>query len=270
MTIRGEEAVVEPRKELDAQAFSELIEGLGFALLPPSHPGSPGCSGLLVSVRKHPTDEHFDPERVILPLRDDSGVHRWRTLSLLSPPLKSVHVCPGRMMLKDRFEKCLEFFTFGGTLDVIKKPGEMQCLISSPVPILELVAEEETVVEHLASEAESLWAEIRVRWGIDDDGFEHRLAQIAPLQLYTATLHSILSRWESAPVLEQIYHESWEALCHEKQWLVAQGLWPNTPLMLELLLAPDDAMVPNDRLRPYANRQAGSRRLSSLGRRLGS
>ena len=240
---------MEPRIELDVQALSELIAGQGFALLPPSHHGSLGCSGLLVAIRKQPTSEHFDPERLILALRDDSGVHRWRTLSLLSPPLKSVRVCPGRMILEDRFEKRLEFFTFGGTLDVITRLGEMQCFIRSPVPILELVAEKETVVEHLASEAESLWAEIRARWGIDDDGFERRLAQVAPLQLYTATLHSILSRWESAPVLEQTYHESWEVLCHEKQWLVAQGLWPSTPLTLELLLAPDDAMVPNDRLR---------------------
>lgn len=229
---------MESENELGAQVFSEMIEGQGFALLPSSHPGSPGYSGLLVAIRKQPTGEHFDPERLNLPLQDESGIDWWRTLSLLSPPEKSAHVCPGRVILLDRFEKQLEFFSFGGTLEVISRPHELWCAISSPAPILELVAERDTIADQLASEAKALWAEIRAKWGPRDHEFERRLAEAAPLPLYTATLHAILSRWESAPALEQTYHQSWDVLVHEKHWLVSQGLWPSPPLTVERLLGP--------------------------------
>ena len=77
---------MKPEKGSDIQALAKLIKGRGFSLLPPPHPGSPGYSGLLVAIRKQPTGERFDPERLILPLRDNGGVDWWRKLSLLSPP----------------------------------------------------------------------------------------------------------------------------------------------------------------------------------------
>lgn len=232
------------KSKLDEQAFAEMIEGQGFTLLASLHLGSLGYGGLLVAIRKQPTDEHFDPERLQLPLRDDDGVDWWRTLSLLSPSPASAHVCPGRLILVDRFEKRLEFFSFGGTLQVTRRSGEMWCSISSPAPILELVTEQETVIDQLAAEAEALWAGVRANWGIADEEFERRLALVEPLSLYMTTLHTLLSRWKSSPALEQTYHQAWEMLSHEKHWLVGQGLWPSLPLTLEGLLAPD-AVVSN-------------------------
>jgi len=49
-------------------------------------------------------------------------VAKWRSLSLLSPEPDSDRVCPGRVIVRDRFDKRVEFFTFGGSLEVIPAP----------------------------------------------------------------------------------------------------------------------------------------------------
>jgi len=224
--------------KLDAQTFSNLIGDLGFSLLPPTHPGSPGYSGLLVAIRKRPTGEHFDPQTLILPLYDGEEI-TWRRLSMLTPASEVEHICPGRLILADRLGKRLEFFTFGGTLKVITEPDAVLCAITSPAPILELVEEQETVADWLAAEAEAIWARTRSKWGIQDDEFERRLAQTSPLSLYTSTLHSVLSHWKQGPGLEQTHALLGEALAKERHWLKNQGLWPTTPLTVEQLLAPD-------------------------------
>jgi len=223
---------------LNAQTFRQLVGDLGFTLLPPLHPGSPGYDGLLVVIRKKPTDKHFDPNKLILPLYNEEDEIDWKTLSILSLP-EADRICPGRVILADRLDKQLEFFTFGGQLKVMTEGEDLLCAIGSPAPILELVEEEETVANWLAAESEAVWAEVRAAWGIQDEEFERRLARADPLALYTATLHTILSRWERNPALQEAHQHLWDALSQEKHWLKTQGLWPDKPLTAEDLLAPD-------------------------------
>lgn len=101
---------------MDQQSPLELMQNWGYYLLPKSHRDSPGYAGLLVAIRQQPTGEHFDPRRLHLRLRDVKGIVEWRTLDWLTPLEASAHACPGRLILRDRFDKSVEFFTFGGSL----------------------------------------------------------------------------------------------------------------------------------------------------------
>jgi len=223
---------------MDEGSLLKLMKDWGYYLLPQSHRDSPGYPGVLVVIRDQPTGKHFDPKTLYLPLQDE-GVARWTKLRWSSPPTDSNHVCPGRVILSDRFDKRVEFFTFGGSLEATSGPGEMVYSLRSPAPVLELVAQQETIPDQLASETETLIAKIKARWELDDSGFNRRLAEVDPLQFYLATLQSILLQYKRAPTLEEVYHELRDALLREKEWLVAKDLWPANPPTLEDLLAPD-------------------------------
>ena len=88
---------------MDDSSVLKAIEGLGYQLLPHAHRHSPGGSGLLVAIRQEPTGKHFDPKTMHLRLRDMRGIAKQRSLSLLSPGPDSDHVCPGRVIIRDRF-----------------------------------------------------------------------------------------------------------------------------------------------------------------------
>ena len=224
---------------MDEGSLLELMKDWGYYLLPQSHRDSLGYTGVLVAIREQPTGRHFDPKMLYLPLRDVTGVAKWTKLSWSSPPTDSNHVCPGRVILSDRFDKRIEFFTFGGSLEVTSGPGKMVYSLCSPALVLELTTQQETIPDQLACETESLMGRVKARWGLDDIGFNRRLAEVDPLQFYLASLQSIILQYERAPTLEEVYHECRDALLREKEWLVAKDLWPVDTLRLESLLAPD-------------------------------
>jgi hypothetical protein len=73
-----------------------------------------------------------------------------------------------------------------------------------------------------------------------DKGFDQRLAQVEPLELYLAAVHSILTRYTRAPALRHSFPRFYAALAEEKQWLARQKQWPATPAEWEDLFAPPD------------------------------
>jgi hypothetical protein len=116
------------------------------------------------------------------------------TLSWQSPRLASDRVCPCRVILTDRFDRCVEFLTFGGLLEMTPDRDKVVYTLRSPAPVLEILGQEASIPDQLAFETESLLSREAARWGRDDRGFEQRLAQTEPLQLYMAVLHSLLQR----------------------------------------------------------------------------
>lgn len=223
---------------MSEQSLLELMKDWGYYPLARPHPDSPGYGGLLVAIRKEPTGKHFDAQALHLRLRDEYGGARWRTLSWLSPLEDTGHICPGMVTLQDRSGKQVEFFTFGGSLEVTSGPGEMVYSLRSPAPVLELNAQEETVSDQLAAETEELLGRIEVKWGKDEKGFSRRLAKVDALQFYLATLASILHRYAQVRILEKAHHDLFATLRGEREWLVEKHLWPAKPLVLENLLAP--------------------------------
>jgi hypothetical protein len=228
---------------MEEQSILHLMENWGYYLLPKSHPDSPGYTGLLVAIRKKPTEKHFDPQTMRLRLRDKHNEAKWTTLGLHSPvelPIKaSLHACPGEVILRDRTDKRANFFVFGGSLEAVSVPSETVYSLRSPAPILQLTDDPETVPDQLASETQALIGELQVRWGSDEEGFARRLAQVDPLQFYVATLETILAHYEQDHTLQETFHEFYLALRNGKGRLMERGQWPTTPPRLEALLAPN-------------------------------
>jgi hypothetical protein len=225
---------------MDEQSLLELMRNWGYYSPSRSHRDSPGYTGLLIAIRQQPTGKHFDPHKLQLRLRDAKGVVKWRTLDWLTPLKASAHACPGRLILRDRFDKSVEFFTFGGSLEVTSGPGEMVYSLHSPAPIFELTDRSETVPDQLAAETESLMGEIEAaRWALDEEGFNQRLAEVDPFQFYLASLQSILLHYEHSQGLEQAFPKFLDALHREREWLAGEGLWPVNPPVLEDFLTPD-------------------------------
>jgi hypothetical protein len=211
----------------------------GYQLLPRSHPGSPGYTGLLVSIQKQPAGARFRPKNLRLLLGSREGVAEWRTLSWRSPPLADERICPGPLLLSDWLGERIDFYTFGGSLEVIPGHEELILSVRSPAPILELIEQKETIADQLASGTEALVGQLRANWGRDDVGFSRRLAELHPFQFYLACLQSLLLSYECSQALEEVYHECRDALLREKEWLITQGLWPANAPTLEDLLSPD-------------------------------
>lgn len=224
----------------------ELIEQVkkwGYYSLPRADPQCPGCSGLLVAIRAHPTGRHFDPQTLHLRLRDEHGLARWRTLSWTLPLEGPAHLCPGRVTLHGHLGREADFFTFGGSVEVAFQADEHVYHLHSPAPFLELSRYQETAANQLAAEAELLMAEIEARWGRDELGFLRRLAEVDPLQFYLAFLRSTLVRYEQADRLQKVYGAFYDVLLRERGWFIAQGLWPDALPTLEEILAPGQGVA---------------------------
>lgn len=222
---------------MDKESILKHIEGWGYRALSKPHADSPGYSRLLVAIRKKPTGEHFDSERLRLRLRDSQGDVRWGVASWRMPVKEADRVCPGPVILYDRYDKQVEFFTFGSSLEVILEPDILVYGFESRAPILELTASEETISDQLAYEAEALMAELEERWEEEHGaGFEQRLTEIDPLSLYVPILNAILLRYSDAHALRRAYRRFYEALKRERDWLNTQDIWPKQPLRPEDLL----------------------------------
>jgi hypothetical protein len=214
----------------------EIIGNRGYSYLDAPHPDSLGYSGLVIAIRERPTGQRFDPEVIHLHLCDAAGGIRGATLSWQSPRPASDRVCPCRVILADRFDQRVEFFTFGGSMEMTQWPNELVYTLRSPAPVLEIRGQEDSTPDQLAFETEALLSREAARWGRDDRGFEQRLAQAEPLQLYIAVLHFLLLRHKQFEAMEIVYPDLDDALFRERRWLRGQGLWPdNPPILLDLL-----------------------------------
>lgn len=214
------------------------VASWGYYLLPKSHPQSPGHPGLLIAIRQMPTEKHFDPEAVQLHLCGSDGGAEAVTLTLTSSLHGSGRVCPGLVILHDRVDKRADFFVFGGSLEASFSPGETIYSLASAAPILPVTTDSQSFSNQLAFETQAMIGGMLARWGAYDKAFEQRLAQVDPFELYLASLHSILQRYEKAPALRHSFARFYAALAQEKQWLAQAQQWPAHPVGLDGLLAP--------------------------------
>lgn len=220
-----------PENMFDASAILKQMAAWGYHLLPPTHPQSPGHTGLLIAFRPQPTRVHYDPESLHLRLCQN-GQASWETLTIGSLRRPIQQVCAGPLTLRDRLDKRVDFFTFGGSLIAEADPQEVVYYVESPAPILDLSTSQADIGRLLAIEVELMLSVFQARWGSDERGFFERLAQVEPLDFYTASLESILMRYERSHALKHNYHGLFNALGREKEWLIETGEWPAHPQTL--------------------------------------
>ena len=215
------------------------MEHWGYYLLPKSHPESPGYTGLLVAIRETPTGQHFDPESIHLRIVEKDKETSWATFRLRVLFQKSKRIAPGRVSLRDRIGKRVDFFTFGGLLEAVSVPGETIYSLRSPAPILDLNGLPESAADQLAFETEAIIAEQEARWSLNESGFLSRLALIDSFEFYLAVLDFILQRYEKSSTLHRRYRQFYATLLKEKEWLLEGDQNLAMPHDLNQLLAPD-------------------------------
>ena len=149
-----------------------------------------------------PTDLHYDPERLIVPvIRQDGALQN----TTISHPWRGGHqlrIGCGRIVIRDRKNKIVEAYSLGGDLAITVSPTCTHCRLTSLVPLFRLGFDNgspENIAASVVDKFESLIAIKRVRWGADDMAFQQRLTSIDPADLYVAGLQSIRSELEHVP-----------------------------------------------------------------------
>jgi hypothetical protein len=215
------------------------VDNWGYQLFPESHYYSAGYNELDIFIREKPSDRHYDPESVRLQLRDRYGFARWTTLEVGSAFKESRHVCPGRVILHDRVDKRVQFFSFGGSLEAVTNSGGVMYCLRSSAPVLGLNQPAQRATDQFVFETEEMIGKLKAEWEVNDAGFDQRLAQVDPLQFYLASVFSVLAHLKDAPALQQSFAGLYAMLSRERTWLRETGHWPTSPLRLEELLAPE-------------------------------
>lgn len=218
---------------------SSEMEGWGYYLLPPEHPDSPGASGLVVAIRAKPTGRHFDPETMTLRMPGMNGQpERW-TLERKPPQLYSARVCWGDVSLVDRVAKSVEFFTFGGTLEIQTDKRETIYTLLSPAPILMLLSDIASLQDQFVAEVEREFNALRAVCGLSESEFERRVAALAAQTLYEATMRALWKNYELSGVMQKTFPEFFHMLTHEVNQLKEHTAWWETgPTLAELVAAP--------------------------------
>lgn len=171
-------------------------QSLGYALKHHAWPREQERYELFATLAAEPTGEHFDPEEISLPVAvEGAGVDR---LNLYPHSLhhRTYRVAAGRVILRDRRDKKIGFFTYGGTLHVTTQADALACRLESPSPIIELTPDEEDPHVLLAIESEALLARRRAAHVHEEDAFGHRLATADPLVLFLAVLGKLTAHFD--------------------------------------------------------------------------
>lgn len=162
-----------------------------------------GAPELEVKLRSNPTKRHFDPEQLRLRIVEQDEDLDYVRIYHPWPGGRQMRAVIGDIVLRDRKDKTLEAFTFGGTLAIEREEECTHCNLASPVPIIDL-RDDHREARLLASEAKALIARRRVDWKHDLARFEARIAQANPEDLYYAILLRLEEEYRIYPKDERI------------------------------------------------------------------
>jgi hypothetical protein len=215
-----------------------VADELGYLLHGRQHPSALGFPELTINITSQPTGQHFDPEHVVFPAVDPLGQIEHLTVFHPWHQGNTFHVCAGRIVLRDRRNKTVEIYSFGGELEIAVKGARTNCQLHSPAPIFELTDLDSRSVTFVST-LESLLARKRVTWDCDDAGYEQRLASVEPDALFTAALAGIAAQLDYAMSEGRGEHLRDEAAEVDKaiKNMRAAGLWPPAPPTLDDLLS---------------------------------
>ncbi len=207
------------------------IPDLGYQLAEPRYHHAPGYPRVDVYIRTAPSYHHFDPEAVNLVVCNPvSGgeARAAQSLTIYHPWSGEKHyqVLPGPIDMVDREGHKRDIFTFGGQLTVHATDELTILTFESPAPILVEVGLD-TTARLLADETEIILAQRRSAWLPGLEGYEQRLIQARPDQLYAACLKALHERFLD---LRQCGEETAQDFCNfihgEISALDEQGEWP--------------------------------------------
>ena len=167
-----------------------------------------GYRALDVNVYHTPPGHHFDPERVTFPTVNVGGALTTATITHPWRGRGSLPLAVGDIILRDRRQKRVEAFTFGGDVTLHVFADRTYCRFTSPVPFFQRSshAHGEDGGSVIAAEVEALLARRRAAGHGDDAGFSRRLAAVEPTVLYVATLKALEAHFVAMPASQHGRH----------------------------------------------------------------
>jgi hypothetical protein len=203
--------------------MEKKVFDFGYQFYPREDGGDIGYPRLDVVLRQEPTEEHYDPEEFELAvLSKQDGIeylriyHPWTGES-------NYRACVGHAHFRDRKQKIINVYTFGGRLSFEVNDDQTICILSSPAPILRL--ENITSVEFLlAQETDILLAEKAIDSGTSWMALHEKVSRINPQLFYGACLVALEEKYrdfnhEELEHIQAFYH----FVKHERQQLEGSG-----------------------------------------------
>ena len=171
-----------------------FIEDLGYLFIPRKNNHGVGYSRFEAILRSHPTEEHFDPELLRLRVVSEFGGIEYLYINHPRAGDEHYRVCVSHVLLRDRKNKNVNSYAYGGDLRIEVNQDQTTCVLVSPAPIfrMEGIISIPTLV---AQETEILLAQIAAESRSDYMVFEDKLSTIDPLLLYGASLMSMNSKY---------------------------------------------------------------------------
>ncbi len=214
---------------------------LGYRFVPERYPQSIGHPKLEINILCDPSEQHFDPKIVRIPIftsMKNPHPHQIEQLRLYHPWVyqHEYRMAPGLISLSDRKDKTIKVFTFGGSVTIDSDENCTTCLIQSDAPIIE-VTRAKPAVMRFVEEVEIILAERRAVWVEDLTGFEARLEEVPVSLLYAIFLKELAEKSDeeqgnaSFPGREFI-----NIIEGERDNLKSTGRWPEeVPSVLDIL-----------------------------------
>jgi hypothetical protein len=189
-----------------------------------------------VVLRREPTNEHFDPEKVHLKVKSHRNVqeldiqHPWRQQS--EQPL-----CPGHIRIVDRFHKFIDLFSFGGSVQITAVSHKTTCAFTSPAPFLDMTTGHVLCIL-FANEVDILLAQERARLNLRFPAeFDSKLANIDPFAFYVSCLQALRKKFADNTIYSDPAHQHFRHdLNLEIARLQNENSWPSSiPPLADLL-----------------------------------
>jgi len=187
----------------EKQELFECMRAWGYQFAYRQHPESPGFTRLMIAIRETPTRMHFDPETLRIHAPMDDGSISWMTFYYQERVIPERPIGYSRIIVKDRRDKAIAFYSFGGTIRSLFRPGENIYILQSDAPLLDLSSEKDVLSNELADEADILFAQLRARSGGQDHRFYQQVYALKPLDRYAGTILSILGKLEGESALRE-------------------------------------------------------------------
>jgi hypothetical protein len=176
---------------------AELLSQLGF-LHVPGPPLAPAPAYLLVALRRRPTLEHFDPERVeYWASSRGRGVHASLDWTIRSLPAGAYSW--GLIRVVDRLAVSNEYVAFGGQLDLETIADTKVAVFNSDAPILARGGHSQGW-DPWADDLAAFFAKLRAAAGTDV-GVERRLDELSPVARYAFFVAASVARYRASATL---------------------------------------------------------------------
>jgi len=167
----------------------------GYWFYPSDWEHAPGGNRLDIAIKESKSGLQFNPKNVHLPVKCEQDVieslvigHPWKFAN-------SYQVCAGLVEIVDWKGEKREAFNFGGSLVIKDHHGLPLNILTSSAPILEINSAA-TNLMMLIEEIEILFAERRAALLSDPHAFEGRLVAADSMELYIASLDSLIGKFE--------------------------------------------------------------------------